>query len=217
VAPPRPRHQRHELPGDEEGERIVGEHDQRHAGEESRIKRQYPPRRRLMAAIAEREQACARGAEIDHGEEETGERVEAEMRAQPGQADRQGQAFGGSRAEKMRQCCGKRQGGDDDDRAVDHAACRRGANNDDRAHSECELDRSTGKRDYKHHDAGLFSRTPRPPPELTALSVMSSMPSESSAPISFISESTLPRTTPSLASMRWMVGSDSPAASARVR
>jgi hypothetical protein len=33
----------------------------------------------------------------------------------------------------------------------------------------------------------------------------------------FISESTLPRITPSLASMRWMVGSDSPAASASWR
>ena len=59
-------------------------------------------------AIAEREQTCARGTEIDHGEEERGERVEAEMRAEPGQADRQRQAFGGSGAEQVRQRCGKR-------------------------------------------------------------------------------------------------------------
>jgi hypothetical protein len=36
------------------------------------------------------------------------------------------------------------------------------------------------------------------------------MPLADSASTSFISESTLPRTTPLLASMRWMVGSDSP-------
>jgi hypothetical protein len=43
------------------------------------------------------------------------------------------------------------------------------------------------------------------------------MPSASRAATSFISESTLPRITPSLASMRWMVGKDSPAASASLR
>ena len=36
-------------------------------------------------------------------------------------------------------------------------------------------------------------------------------------PTSFISESTLPRMTPSLASMRWMVGSDRPDSSASSR
>src|SRR5579862_3647248 len=56
--------------------------------------------------------------------------------------------------------------------------------------------------DRQRHVAGLFSRTPRPPPWLIALSVMSSMPSASRAATSFISESTLPRMTPSLASMR---------------
>ncbi len=42
------------------------------------------------------------------------------------------------------------------------------------------------------------------------------MPAASSAPTSFISESTLPRMTPSLASMRWMVGSDSPESSGKL-
>jgi len=50
-----------------------------------------------------------------------------------------------------------------------------------------------------------------------ALSVINSTPSAFSAATSFISESTLPLMTPSLVSMRWMVGSDSPAASARRR
>ena len=60
-------------------------------------------------------------------------------------------------------------------------------------------------------------RTPRPPWLLAAPSAISSMPASCSAPTSFISESTLPRTTPSLASIRWMVGSDRPDSSASAR
>ena len=52
---------------------------------------------------------------------------------------------------------------------------------------------------------------------LTAPSAISSIPAASSAPISFISESTLPRITPSLASMRWIVGTDRPDSSASPR
>ena len=99
----RPRRERHELPGDQEGEGVVGEHDEVHAGEKGRIERQHALGRRLVPAIAERVEACARAAEIDHGEKERGERVEAEMRAEPRQADRQRQAFGGRGAEQMRQ------------------------------------------------------------------------------------------------------------------
>src|SRR5689334_24804929 len=55
---------------------------------------------------------------------------------------------------------------------------------------------------------GLLNRTPRPPLELVALSEMSSIPLASSAATSFINESTLPRMTPSLASIRWMVGNE---------
>jgi hypothetical protein len=43
------------------------------------------------------------------------------------------------------------------------------------------------------------------------------MPAPLSAAASFIRESTLPRMVPSLASMRWMVGSDSPERSASFR
>src|SRR5579875_2738209 len=65
--------------------------------------------------------------------------------------------------------------------------------------------------------AFALSRTPRPPPWLEAPSPMSSMPAPSRAPTSFISESTLPRMTPSLASMRWIVGTESPERSASLR
>src|SRR5215475_3195091 len=62
-----------------------------------------------------------------------------------------------------------------------------------------------------------FNRTPRPPPWLTAPSPISSIPAAASASTSFIRESTLPRITPSLDSMRWIVGSESPERWARSR
>src|SRR5271155_5152334 len=117
----------------------------------------------------------------------------------------------------MCQCGGERYRRDDQARAVDDARGRSAPPDDDGDDAECEQGGRACKRDRQSHDAGLFSRTPRPPELLVALSVMSSMPSMSRAAISFISESTLPRTTLSLASIRWMVGSDRPAASASVR
>ena len=59
-------------------------------------------------------------------------------------------------------------------------------------------------------------RTPRPPRSLAWFSPISSTPASSSAWMTFISVSTTPLTTPSLASMRWMVGSETPARSASV-
>ena len=61
------------------------------------------------------------------------------------------------------------------------------------------------------------SRTPRPPVVLGTPGLISSIPAFSSAETSFISESTLPRITPSLASMRWMVGTERSARSAVCR
>src|SRR5271170_1086155 len=101
--------------------------------------------------------------------------------------------------------------------AVDDARGRGRATDRDGEDRKGEQNRGGGKRDGQRHEAALLSRTPRPPAWLVALSEMSSIPSASSAATSFISESTLPRTTPSLASMRWMVGNDSPADSASVR
>lgn len=43
------------------------------------------------------------------------------------------------------------------------------------------------------------------------------MPAAFKADTSFVSDSTVPRMTPSLASILWIVGSDSPANSASVR
>ena len=61
------------------------------------------------------------------------------------------------------------------------------------------------------------SRTPRPPRGLVSPSSMSSTPAARSAAINFIRESTVPRITPSLPSMRCIVGTDSRAACAKAR
>ena len=85
----RPRRKRHELPGKEEGERVGGEHDEVHAGEERRKERQHAPRALFMAAVAEAEEARRCAAEIDHQQEKSAQRVEPEVGAEPRQPDRQ--------------------------------------------------------------------------------------------------------------------------------
>ena len=78
---------------------------------------------------------------------------------------------------------------------------RRSAGNQ-REHRGRELGGDARQREGQRHGGGPLRRTPRPLPVLVAFSEISSMPAASSAATSFISESTLPRMTPSLASMR---------------
>ena len=86
----RPGGERHQFPGEQEAERIVGDHHEVQAGEEGRIERQHALRLVLVPAVAQRVEAGAGAAQPDHDQEERGERIEAEMRAGPGQAERQG-------------------------------------------------------------------------------------------------------------------------------
>ena len=74
-----------------------------------------------------------------------------------------------------------------------------------------------GRRGPMLADRADFNRTPRPPSVLEAPSPISSIPAISRAATSLVRESTLPRITPSLASIRWMVGSESPASLASRR
>ena len=90
----RPGRQRHELPGEEKGEGVVGDDDEGHGGEEQRVEGQHALRRRLVAAEAERIKARGGAAEIDHHEKERRERVQAEMGAEPGKPDRQDRSLG---------------------------------------------------------------------------------------------------------------------------
>ena len=188
-----------------------------HAGEKGGIERQHPLRRPFVLAVAEREQARARGAEIDHGEEEGRQCVEAKMRTEPWHAERQRGVKRRRRGEQVRKRGSERNRRYQEAPAVDDARRHFGASDDDGEYAESEQGGDAGKRDRQRHGAGRLSRTPRPPLWLAVLSAMSSMPSVSNALINFISELTLPRTTPSLASIRWMVGNDKPAVSASVR
>src|SRR5262249_36194625 len=140
------------------------------------------------------------------------------MGADPRQAE--GQRRGGGRildkelrerADQSDACSGKT-------RPVNNCAPAVRATEPDRQRREgeqrgdaCESDRDDD------HGAATFHLTPRPPPLLTALSEMSPPRAASSAATSFITDSTLPRTTPSLASIRWMVGNERPDNSASLR
>ena len=72
-----PRRERHELPGEQEDEGIVGDDHQIHRREKRRDKRQHALRRRFMPAVADRVEAGNGPAQIDDDEEESGQRIEA--------------------------------------------------------------------------------------------------------------------------------------------
>jgi hypothetical protein len=84
----RPGGERHELPGDQKAEGVISHHDEVHRGKVRGIERQHALWRFLMTAVAEREQARCRAAEIDNDQEESGECIDAEMRTEPRQTKR---------------------------------------------------------------------------------------------------------------------------------
>src|SRR3954470_17152043 len=231
----RPRRQRHELPAQKIGEGIVRQHHEVHAGEKGGEEGKHAVRCGVMMAVAEAIEACRRPTQIDDDEEERGQCVEAEMRAKPRQTDRQGKGGGISGAAEQEaqraDQCNRRYG---QCRAVDDGRgdLRPAQNDRQRGQPEQSGDTDHLQGDGRHYLRALapldvlfsarspepaLSRTPRPPPSLFAPSSINSMPASSSAVISFTSESTLPRTMVSLASMRWMVGTESPDSSASWR
>ena len=92
----RPGGQRHQLPREEKGEGVVGDDHQRHGGQEGGIERQDAFGMRLMPAVAEGEQAGAGAADADEDQEKPGQRVEPQIRADPGQSERQDHALDGT-------------------------------------------------------------------------------------------------------------------------
>ena len=80
-----------------ESEGIVGEDDELKGGDEERIEGKDPRGLGFVAAVADGEDARRGGAEIDDEEKEGGERVEPEMPAEPGQAERQDERCGRGR------------------------------------------------------------------------------------------------------------------------
>ena len=90
----RPRCQRHELPAQQIGEGVVGQHHEVHAGEKGREEGKHAVRCGVMMAVAEAIETCRRPTQIDDDEEERGQCIEAEVRAKPRQTDRQGEGGG---------------------------------------------------------------------------------------------------------------------------
>ena len=136
----RPGTQRHEFPGEQKSESVVGQQHQIHAGQKRREERQQPPGRVLVLAVAQGEQAGDGAAQIDHDQEKGGQRVQPEMRAQPGQTQRQGEGRRCGRGQQMRQ----RQRQQDDAKrqrdAVDPTAATGSARRGDRVDARREQD-----------------------------------------------------------------------------
>src|SRR5476649_317202 len=158
----RPGGERHEFPRHQEAEGVVRHDHEVHGGKIGGIERQHALRGVLVAAIAEREQARRSAAEIDHHQEKCRQRVDAEMRAQPGQAERQ--CHGGGRVGISEQA----QQRDHAQRQRDHQACaikhagaaRRGAERD-RDGGQDHQCRHAVKRVDDHHLSRTQRRRPR--------------------------------------------------------
>ena len=115
--------ERHELPGEQEGEGVVGEDDKVHGGEEHGVEGQDAAGRLLVRAVADGEQAGAGGAQIGDDEKEGAERVHAEMRADPRQADGQVQGRRGARSvQELHAGNGHRHEADGEADEIDEAA-----------------------------------------------------------------------------------------------
>src|SRR5688572_24655356 len=145
------------------------------------------------------------------------------MRAQPGQADRQARFAAEGRGCEER---GARDSQRDKRDAERDAVDQRGGGvwpprHGEGSHGGAKKRGDAPQQAFERHGVSrqplFFRRMPRPPPSLAAPSLISSMPRRSSAAISFISDSTFPRTTPSLASILWMVGRDKRAVLASAR
>ena len=86
----RPGSERHELPGQQEREGVVGEDDQIHAGQKSREEWEHAAGRGFVPPVAEAVQACSEAAQVGDDQEQRAQRIQPEMRTEPRQADRQG-------------------------------------------------------------------------------------------------------------------------------
>src|SRR6185369_1498734 len=191
--------ERHELPRHQEGKGVVRHDDQVHRGDVDGIERQHAMGRVLVLAVAEREQACSRAAEVDDNQEECGKRINTKVRTEPRQPKRQSDDRYIRRViEQMQQCEQSEDQRNDETCAVYDTGGARGAPERDRHWRKQQEGGDTVER----VDRGHLMRTPRPPPLLVAPSPINSMPCFARASTSFINESTLPRTTPSLDSMR---------------
>jgi hypothetical protein len=134
----RPRTQRHEFPGEQEREGVIGQQHQVHPGQKRRVERQHPLRGCFVLAVAKGEQAGDRAAEVDHDQEKRRQRVQPEMRAEPGQANGQSQGFRRLPTRQIRERSDQGHGTDRQRNAVHLPAAVGGTGRDDciDAHSQ---------------------------------------------------------------------------------
>ena len=85
----RPGGERHQLPGEQEGEGVVREDNQRHAGEEGGKERDDATRVRFVASVADGVEARACSTQADEHQERRREGVKPEVDANPRQTERQ--------------------------------------------------------------------------------------------------------------------------------
>jgi hypothetical protein len=116
---------------DQEAEGIIREHDKIHAGEISRVERQHAFWGPLIFAIAESEQARGRPSKVDDNDEKARQSVDAKMRAEPRQTERQ--CHGRARpSEQTYDSDDTKHQHDDQTCGVDHIACARRCRQSDR-------------------------------------------------------------------------------------
>ena len=149
--------ERHELPGQQEGERVGRQHDQVHPCQERRKKRQHPLRRRLVASIAQPVESRRRPAQVDDDEKESRECVHAEMCPQPRQPQRQNQhrrlaSFG----DEMNEGRQESDGGCGETRPVDHPIGSRIPADDDGKPRATEQKRDTPQHYANRHRVPSF-------------------------------------------------------------
>jgi hypothetical protein len=184
----------------------------------------------IVAAVAETVEARRRAAEVDDDKEKSSQGIEAEMRAEPRQPDRQHQIAGlGGIAEQPADGADQGDRGHRQRRAVHHGRRRLRTAQDDRQNRQSQQSGDAGhlQHDRRHQERALvwldgvlrarargtglaeaesaFNRAPRPCEWLAAPSSVNSIPAASKAATSLKSESTLPRTIVALDSIRRMV------------
>ncbi len=81
--------ERHQLPGEQEDEGVIGEDDQRHAGEEGGNERDHAGGLGFVASVADCVDAGAGASEADEHQKRGRQGIEPEIHPDPGQAQRQ--------------------------------------------------------------------------------------------------------------------------------
>jgi hypothetical protein len=104
-----------------------------------------------VSPIAEREQTCSGGAEVDHGDKERGKRIQAEMCAEPRQSNWQDQGLGRGLADKGVEGNGETRSGNDERSPIHKDAPQRARRQRERKRRENQKGQSRGENEGERH------------------------------------------------------------------